>query len=142
MRSRCRNNGHRQYKDFGGRGIEVDPVWDNNFAAFVHYVYDNLGPKPSDKHILARIDVNKNYAPGNMAWSTRTEINLRKRLPTAYSGKPISSSHRCVHWNSFTKRWVAVVDRYGKRYNIGSSYRTEEAAAKAVEEFMKTNKDI
>lgn len=65
------------YKNYGGRGISVDPAWlgEGGFERF--FVY--LGPRPSAKHSLDRIDVNGPYAPGNVRWATSREQSRNKR---------------------------------------------------------------
>lgn len=70
-RSRCSNGKHREFRDYGGRGIEFHF---NNFADFIAHI----GLKPSPKHSLDRIDNNGHYESGNVKWSTQKE-QLRNR---------------------------------------------------------------
>lgn len=79
MRTRCSDERHHAYKDYGGRGIRVCDewfVWDTGFEAFLEYI----GPSPSLKYSVDRIDVDGNYAPGNVRWATAKEQanNTRK----------------------------------------------------------------
>lgn len=66
---RCTNQKLRNYEDYGGRGITVCNKWRESFQAFI----DHIGPKPSDKHSLDRIDNDKGYEPGNVRWSTDSQ---------------------------------------------------------------------
>jgi ribosome-binding protein aMBF1 (putative translation factor) len=66
MRQRCNDPQHRQYHDYGGRGITVCNRWQNSFLSF----YADVGPRPSDKHSLDRIENEGNYEPGNCRWAT------------------------------------------------------------------------
>jgi hypothetical protein len=62
MRDRCSRENHRQYKDWGGRGIKVCSQWQDSFKQF----YKDVGPRPSSKHTLHRIDNDGDYKPGNV----------------------------------------------------------------------------
>lgn len=68
-KERCFNPNSKKYKNYGARGITMCEEWVNNFEAFLAYV----GKKPSPKHSIGRIDVNKNYEPGNVRWETMEE---------------------------------------------------------------------
>ena len=73
--SRCNNTNHEAYKNYGGRGITVTDRWKNSFENF----YGDMGDRPSNKHILGRIEINGNYEPENCKWLTRTEVNNNTR---------------------------------------------------------------
>lgn len=74
MYVRCYYPSHRQYADYGGRGIEVHPM----FANFRHFLWI-VGKRPSRNHTLDRIDNDRGYAPGNLRWSTRSQQERNKR---------------------------------------------------------------
>lgn len=75
MLYRCFDQDSAAYRNYGGRGITVCPEWMGSFDAFLSHV----GPKPSPEHSLDRIDVNGDYAPGNVRWATRLEQRRNRR---------------------------------------------------------------
>ncbi len=83
MRGRCLNPTYKQFADYGGRGIGVCREWLDSFAAFLAHI----GPRPSPRHSLDRIDVNGNYEPGNVRWATRLVQNNNKRTNLQLSVK-------------------------------------------------------
>ena len=63
---------HVAYENYGGRGIKLFPEWlkfDDGFEKF----FAHVGPAPTNKHSIDRIDNNKGYEPGNLKWSTAKE---------------------------------------------------------------------
>lgn len=67
MKNRCLNPKAKDYKYYGARGITVAPEW----LQYETFLFD-MGRRPTDKHTLERIDVNKGYGPDNCEWETRT----------------------------------------------------------------------
>jgi hypothetical protein len=79
MRRRCRAPAGR-YKYWRGRGLTVCLDWDASFESF----YDHVGPRPSPKHTLDRIDNNRGYEPGNVRWATSLEQSRNRRFVKQY----------------------------------------------------------
>jgi|ERR1035437_1728445 hypothetical protein len=69
MRNRCSNPKHKNWHRYGGRGITVCDDWENSYEDF----FDHIGPAPSRKHSIERIDTDGNYEPGNVCWATQKE---------------------------------------------------------------------
>lgn len=65
MRQRCRNPRCREWRFYGGRGIDICPEWED-YSRFLA----DMGRRPSPKHSLDRIDNALGYAPGNCQWAS------------------------------------------------------------------------
>lgn len=77
IKKRCYDESCKAYPDYGGRGIRLWSPW-HDYGKFITDILNSIGNRPSGC-TLDRIDNNKNYEPGNVKWSTRTEQNSNKR---------------------------------------------------------------
>lgn len=75
-KQRCTNANTGAFADYGGRGIEFRFP---SLRAFAEWVLHTIGPKPTERHSLDRIDNSRHYEPGNLRWATRSEQARNKR---------------------------------------------------------------
>ena len=102
---RCYDPKFPAYKDYGGRGISVDPRWHN-----VESFYADVGDKPEGMSI-DRVDNNANYGPGNWRWATQKEQvrNTRRNVHITHRGE----TKTLVEWSEiwgipYSRLWVRV----------------------------------
>jgi hypothetical protein len=89
---RCENKKDRAYNRYGGRGIKVCESWRDSFTNFLA----DMGPRPSTKHSIDRINNDGNYEPGNCRWATRAEQNANTSQNRLFT---IGNETLCLaHW--------------------------------------------
>jgi hypothetical protein len=66
-----RGTGKKNRETYADKGIGIDPAWTGagGFERFIAHI----GPRPSKRHTLDRIDSLGDYAPGNVRWATWRE---------------------------------------------------------------------
>jgi len=74
MINRCANHKHKQFKDWGGRGIKVCERW----QTFSNFLAD-MGECPEGLTLDRWPNNNGNYEPGNCRWATRKQQQRNMR---------------------------------------------------------------
>ena len=130
---RCNNKYHRQYPDYGARGIEFKFGGHSFEEALVSAIphYEKLGSKPPSfispisgkivEYSIDRIDNEGHYEPGNLRWATPAEqVGNRREVKKKKNSK---SKYKGVRWFKKNKKWGAYKD--GKYLGL---FSTEEEA--------------
>lgn len=106
MKTRCTNTNFPTFKHYGGRGIRICDRWINSFENF----FADMGPKPTPKHSLDRIDNNGNYEPSNCRWATQDQQvrNCRRARRFIFQGIDLSvmewSKKLGIPWTCLAQR--------------------------------------
>ena len=126
IKTRCFNESHIGFKDYGGRGISLAEEWVNDPRSFIEYI-ESLPNAGEPGLTLDRIDNDGNYEPGNLRWATRSEQNLNQR-PSRLRKDNISGV-KGVSWNKAVSKWQV---QYKGKY-IGLFEELEDAAQARLE---------
>ena len=128
MKTRCYNERHPTYKNYGARGVKVCQRWLNSFDAFV----DDMGV-PTQPLSIDRIDGSGNYTPENCRWSDRrTQSSNRRNSPKFdWKGQKLNITQICRLEN---------VDYYPV-YNTWMMYDTLEGCVEATRARGRTFKE-
>jgi len=102
MRNRCNNSRHKQYADWGGRGIKVCQEWDS-FAAFRDWA---MSHGYEEGLSIDRENNSLGYSPQNCRWATRNEQNNNKRQ---YRRANRLSVYGGVWWKNANSKWECGV---------------------------------
>ncbi len=87
MRNRCENPNAQAFSGYGGRGIKVCERW----REFPNFLAD-MGPRPSPRHTIDRIDNDQGYGPDNCRWATWKEQQRNRRSNVIYKVDGIAAS--------------------------------------------------
>jgi len=119
--NRVTNPDNEKYCHYGAKGIKVYKNWQNNSEKFIKYC-QILPGYGNPNLILARIDHNKGYKPGNLRFTTWSE-SLKNRRPYSNTGK------KHIHWKKSENRYVVQKTINGQTVNFGRFKTLKEAVA-------------
>lgn len=125
MRCRCRTPTHKNYANYGGRGITICDRWDD-FWAFV----SDMGERPHGTSI-DRIDTNGHYTPENCRWSTQKQQIKNRRFFT-FPKKQSATPH--IYFSVEPQRCPRYKTKFHLAKNVVINYAHE--CLEVVETFV------
>lgn len=111
MKDRCHNPNGLSYPNYGGRGITVCDEWRHSFDTFLR----DMGPRPTPRHQIDRIDNDLGYEASNCRWVTPSENCNNKstnRLIT-HAGQTLTATQWARKVNLPGRVILARIDKLG-----------------------------
>jgi hypothetical protein len=114
---------------YGDRKITVCERWKNSFSIF----YEDMGPRPSDKHSIDRIDNDGHYEPSNCRWATSKQQSNNKRntIIVNLNGENIPLTEACERLNI---SYDTVRARLRNRWEVDKALSTPILRKKPISE--------
>lgn len=131
MVQRCYNLKHKNYPDYGGRGISVWDKWRNDFKSFYDWCQENGYKKGLQ---IDRIDNDGNYCPENCRFVTCRENILNKRLIMS-----TNTSGYCGVSQNKTGKYRSHIKMYSEQIYLGTFDTAREAAIARDKFIIKNN---
>lgn len=119
MKKRCTNPKHGQYRNYGGRGIQLCEEW-KDFRLFYEWA---IKSGYADNLTLERIDNGDNYSPENCRWATIKEQanNRRSNHIIEYAGERLT----LAQWSEkLGVSWACLYERLRKGWTIERALTT------------------
>lgn len=81
IHTRCYNPKSKSFSRYGAKGIVMSDVWRDSFEAF----YRDMGPRPSPRHSVERVQNHLGYSADNCVWATLSEQARNKSTSIRYT---------------------------------------------------------
>ena len=121
IKDRILNSKHKQYNDYGGRGITICEEWKNDFMSF--YDWSILNGYEENKGLsIDRIDNDVGYCPENCRWTTKTIQSRNQRIP-----KNNKSGYKGVSYHKKNNKYVSYITVDKNRVFLGHFLTAVEA---------------
>lgn len=130
MLGRCYNPNHRQYRDYGGRGINVSEYLQN----VDNYIEYCLGLSNVDISLeIDRIDNNEGYIEGNLRWATKKQqcCNTRRVRYVTWKNEKMVWSHFVKQYTDLSVTRADVLLSQGYSLQDLTEYRPQNRGRRA-----------
>lgn len=124
MIQRCNNSEHKEFCNYGGRGITVCREWqgEKGFEAFEKWANENGFDENAERSVctLDRVNVNGNYEPNNCRWVDMKAQSNNKR--TNFLIEFNREKHTLSEWSRITG-----ISRYAIKRRIKAGWSIEDS---------------
>lgn len=98
IRLRILDKENDDYPSYGGRGLQMEPDWQVDFALFRSWVLSNIGEKPGAGYTLDRIKNHIGYMRDNLRWATQAQQqnNRRSNRVITFQGQTMTMKQWCT----------------------------------------------
>ena len=120
IKNRTLNPKHKNYNDYGGRGITICDEWKNDFMSFHDWAMSN---GYSDELSIDRIDNDGDYCPENCRWTTKS---IQQRNKGIYKNN--TSGYKGVSFYKDSNNYCASIHLNYKNKRLGSFKTAVEGA--------------
>ena len=131
MRARCYYKKHKQYNDYGGRGIRVCIRWRKSVKSFYKFCINNGWNKNLQ---INRINNDGNYTPDNCDFVTKPENARNRRMY-----KNNTSGYTGVSFNKINRNYRVYVRVNKKPFFLRGIFYTPEQAVIARDNYIIKN---
>jgi hypothetical protein len=105
IKTRCTNKNHKDFKDYGGKGIVVADYWKESFLTFL----SDMGNAPTDGQLwsIGRLDNSVGYCKENCRWETADLQSRNKTMLCTNTSGTTGVIERLRNGRiSFSTKWV------------------------------------
>jgi len=98
---RCTNPNHRNWADYGGRGIRLCAKWRRDFGAFLKEVGPRPAPVDGRRWTIERKKNSLGYMPGNVTWAldSAQHRNMRNNRWLTFRGERLTIGDMARKYN-------------------------------------------
>ncbi|NOR27646.1 MAG: AP2 domain-containing protein [Lutibacter sp.] len=131
MKQRCYYKKHKDYHNYGGRGITVCDEWRKDFTKFYKWCLDNGYKKGLE---IDRRNNDGNYSPDNCRFVTHqiNSLNRRKRIDN-------TSGYIGITCHKINKLYSCQINYKNKKILYKSGFKTAREAAIVRNEYIIEN---
>jgi|LakMenEpi03Aug12_release.lakeMendotaPanAssembly.Ray.scaffolds.fasta_scaffold98414_7 hypothetical protein len=127
MKDRCCNPKTPHYSRYGGRGISVCERWMHCFENFIA----DMGPRPSPRHSIERIDNSGNYCPENCKWAAPVEQANNRRSNVCVTAFGVTRT--VAEWSRLSGlKHATILNRLNSGIDADSAVSLPPARGKAL----------